>query len=103
MGILVRVVVVLALGCSKSPWDGKSPLVCANNETLSLKDCKADLPGKTVIRAENNCTLKLTRCTISGDIALAAENNTKVTLVDTVLAGQVVAVRASNNVTIDVE
>jgi hypothetical protein len=99
MGIL-RVAFVFAIGC-KSSWDGKSPLVCTNNESLAFSDCKADLPGKTVIRADNNCTLKLTRCTISGDVAIAADNNVKLHLVDTVLVGRTVALRASNNVRVD--
>jgi hypothetical protein len=100
MRILVAVIALLPIGC-KSSWDGKSPLVCQNNESLSLKDCNANLPGQVAIRAENNCTLTLTRCTITADTAIAAENNTKLHLVDTVLVGKQVGLAASNHVTVD--
>ena len=92
--------VLVLLGCG-SKWDGKKPLVCSNNASVTVKDCKADLPGQVAIRAENNCTLTLQRCTITADTAIAAENNTTIHLVDTVLVGKTVALDLNNHVEVD--
>src|SRR4026207_163552 len=101
MRMLVAMIASLPIGCKSSSWDGKSPLVCENNKSLSFTDCKANLPGQVAIRAENNCTLTLTRCTITADTAIAAENHTELHPIDTVLVGKRGGLAASNNVTVD--
>jgi hypothetical protein len=68
---------------------------------MTVADCKADLAGQVAIRADNNCTLTLRRCTITADTAIVAENNTTIHLIDTVLVGKTVALALTNNVNVD--
>jgi hypothetical protein len=98
--ILALSVLAAAAGCKKS-WDGKSPLVCSNNESISLTDCKADLPGQVAIQADNNCTITLERCTITADTAVSGNNHLTLHLIDTVLVGKKVGLSLENHCDVD--
>jgi hypothetical protein len=98
---LMLSMVAAVLGCGTKSWDGKSPLVCANNATITVTGCKVDLPGQVAIQVDNNCTLTLDHCTISADTAISGENNVTIHLIETVLVGKKVALSLSNNVNVD--
>lgn len=79
-----------------SGWDGKSTLVCKGNDRISVQNVTARLPGKTAIKAINNCKLTLIDVRVEeSDIALFANGNAKVEVKRGRLAGKKKAIDAT--------
>jgi hypothetical protein len=90
----------------QAKWDGKSTLSCppspnGEKNSLTITDCKADLPMTAV--ELNHCDVTLVRCDIkSGDFAVSINNDCTLTLKDSTIHGRV-GIDANNNSKVVIE
>lgn len=79
-------------------WDGKSALECAGNDTLTVENVTATLPGTAVI-VSGNCHVKFVNCHLKADTVFELSGNSEVRLEGGSFEGEV-AIDAGGNSTV---
>ena len=84
-------------------WTARQTLHCDRNQELRIRGVTATLPGRTGVRALDNCTVTLEHCSIEAATAIEASDNARVYVIGGHVTGTVAALRADGNARIDVQ
>jgi len=67
------------------------PIQCSANDTIVLDGVTIDAGGGAAVTASGNCTVRLTNCTLRGDVVIVASGNANVSTAGCQIAGDITA------------